>query len=81
MSANGGGGWHDEYNPPTEEEKQERAASARNESNKEFIHLLKEKDAAKTALDEKQKELNAVKGRNYELLQKVEQLEKEVYVK
>ena len=79
MSESAGGGWNDEYkSPETEEEATKRIASARNESNKEFVHLLKEKDTLKTALDEKEKEVNQVKGRNYELLQKTEQLEKEV---
>ncbi len=76
-----GGGWHDEWKPPeTEEEKKEKEIAARNETNKEFVHLLKEKETLKTALDDKQKELNAVKGRNYELLQRNEQLEKEVHI-
>lgn len=79
MSDAAGGGWHDEYKAPeTEEDATKRIASARNESNKEFVHLLKEKDTLKTALDEKEKEVNQVKGRNYELLQKTEQLEKEL---
>ncbi|XP_072031743.1 uncharacterized protein [Amphiura filiformis] len=73
------GGWHDEWTPPeTEEEKKAKETEARNETNKEFVHLLKEKETLKGALDEKEKELNAVKGRNYELLQKNEQLEKEL---
>ncbi|XP_054758321.2 uncharacterized protein LOC129264465 [Lytechinus pictus] len=47
-------------------------------NNKEFMHLLKEKKQAEDALAEKVKELHRVGGRNYELMQQVEQLEKEL---
>ncbi|XP_030854968.1 uncharacterized protein LOC100891350 [Strongylocentrotus purpuratus] len=47
-------------------------------NNKEFIHLLKEKKQAEDALAEKINELHRVGGRNYELMQRVEQLEKEL---
>lgn len=49
-------------------------------NNKEFIHLLKEKKQAEDALAEKINELHRVGGRNYELIQRVEQLEKEVNI-
>ena len=49
-------------------------------NNKEFMHLLKEKKQAEDALAEKVKELHRVGGRNYELMQQVERLEKEVKI-
>lgn len=50
----------------------------RSAATKEFLHLLHEKEAVKTELVEMEKKFNQAQGRNYELLQKIEQLEKEV---
>lgn len=60
------------------DENEESANAVRKETNKEFLHLLHEKDAVKTELIEMEKRFNQSQGRNYELLQRIDQLEKEV---
>ena len=44
----------------------------------DFVTGLKEREALKKELAEKTRDLNKVKGQNYDLLKKVEELEKQV---
>lgn len=44
----------------------------------DFVTGLKERESLKKELEEKTRELNKVKGQNYDLLKKVEDLEKQV---
>jgi len=50
----------------------------RSQQTSEFVLLLKDREALKAALEEKEKELNSTKARNFELLQEVDKLEKEL---
>ena len=44
----------------------------------DFVTGLKEREALKKELEEKTRELNKVKGQNYDLLKRIEDLEKQV---
>ncbi|XP_070578117.1 uncharacterized protein [Ptychodera flava] len=59
----------------SEIDEQERAQ--RNETNAQFIFLLKEKEALKREIESKDKELRSLKSKNYDLLKEVEKLESE----
>jgi hypothetical protein len=54
------------------------ADPTRSQQTSEFVLLLKDREALKAALEEKEKELNSTKARNFELFQEVDKLEKEV---
>ena len=47
----------------------------------DFVLGLKERESLKKELEEKTRELNRVKGQNYDLVKKVEDLEKQVSLK
>lgn len=44
----------------------------------DFVSGLKEREALKKELEDKTRELNKVKGQNYDLLKRTEELEKQV---
>ncbi|XP_022106401.1 uncharacterized protein LOC110987713 [Acanthaster planci] len=50
----------------------------RSQKTSEFVLLLKDREALKASLEEKEKELNSTRARNFELLQQIDKLEKEL---
>ena len=50
----------------------------RTQKTSEFVLLLRDKEALKTALDEKEKALNSAMSTSFELYQKIDKLETEV---
>ncbi|XP_033102962.1 uncharacterized protein LOC117105792 [Anneissia japonica] len=51
-------------------------ADTRSQSTSEFVLILKEKEAVKATLAEKEKELTTAQVRNYDLMQQIDKLEK-----
>ena len=59
----------------------ENAGNGAQEADKttsDFVTGLKEREALKKELEDKTRELNKVKGQNYDLLKRTEELEKQV---
>ena len=50
----------------------------RDQTTQDFLTGLKERENLKQQLSEREKELTAVKSQNYDLIKKIESLEKEV---
>ena len=50
----------------------------RDKTTSDFVSGLKEREALKAEVAEKTKELNKVKGQNYDLLKRIDELEKQV---
>ena len=57
----------------------EEAEKSRDRTTQDFLTGLKERETLKTQLSQREKELGAVKSQNYDLIKKIEVLEKEVY--
>ena len=53
-------------------------SSEADKTTSDFVSGLKEREALKKELEEKTRELNKVKGQNYDLLKRIEDLEKQV---
>ncbi len=52
--------------------------NSRDQTTQDFLTGLKERENLKEKLDEREKELVAVKSQNYDLIKRIESLEKEV---
>ena len=52
--------------------------NSRDQTTQDFLTGLKERESLKEKLDERETELVAVKSQNYDLIKKIESLEKEV---
>lgn len=61
-------------------EEPQQSSESGTDSNKEFLQYIRERDQARELAAEKEKECNAAKGRSYELMKKVEELEEQVFI-
>lgn len=61
-------------------ERRENGEADVDKTTSDFVTGLKEREALKKELEEKTRELNKVKGQNYDLLKKIEDLEKQASV-
>ena len=59
-------------------EPNENHENSRDQTTQDFLTGLKERETLKQQLGEREKELLAVKSQNYDLIKKIESLEKEV---